>query len=448
MHPDFGSGLYDGQKIGIPYVVVSGSSTPKAHADVRLRRRVRPGPVPDPARTCRSRATRARGDGDRHALIVDRDTCTLYELYALHRSGSGWAAGSGAIWNLRSNKLRPAGWTSADAAGLPILPGLARYDEVAAGAIDHALRFTAARDAARLHLPGAPPGRATRPSPSLPPMGLRVRLKASFDISGFPPQARVILTALKRYGMILADNGSPWYISGAPDPRWSNDDLHSLGRLTGADFEVVDTSKLRPVGGRAGRDATRASVTTKVAPAPGLDSTVTVAAHRLGELLHDREAEAAADRPLAAVLVVEEEAVERVREVVDARARARCPRRRRRRGSERTVTVPPGGVSRSAFSTRFEATWSSRSWSPSTQASSPSADERDAELPGRRLVAGDRGAGELAELDGSRSTENSWRFIRARSSRSRTSRSSRRDSTRIVCEASSGVKAPSDSPSA
>jgi hypothetical protein len=184
-------------------------------------------------------------DGDRHALIVDRDTCTLYELYALHRTGGSWTAGSGAIWSLRSNKLRPAGWTSADAAGLPILPGLARYDEVAAGAIDHALRFTAP-DTRRAYIYPARHFASDSTDPSLPPMGLRVRLKASVDIRGFPPQARVVLQALKSYGMILADNGSPWYISGAPDPRWSNDDLHSLSRLTGADFEVVDTSLLRP----------------------------------------------------------------------------------------------------------------------------------------------------------------------------------------------------------
>ena len=201
------------------------------------------GPVPDPP------SVPIEGDpnrdGDRHALIVDRDTCTLYELYALHRTGTGWAAGSGAIWSLRSNKLRPAGWTSADAAGLPILPGLARYDEVAAGAIDHALRFTAQRTR-RAYIYPARHFASDSTDPSLPPMGLRVRLKASFDTRGFPPQARIVLEALKRYGMILADNGSPWYISGAPDPRWSNDDLHALGRLTGADFEVVDTSRLRP----------------------------------------------------------------------------------------------------------------------------------------------------------------------------------------------------------
>ena len=142
VHPDFGSGLYDGQKIGIPYVVVSGSSTPKAKPTFDYADESDPGPYPIP-QNVPIEGDPHPGDGDRHALIVDRDTCTLYELYALHRSGSGWAAGSGAIWSLRSNKLRPLTWTSADAAGLPILPGLARYDEVAAGAIDHALRFTA-----------------------------------------------------------------------------------------------------------------------------------------------------------------------------------------------------------------------------------------------------------------------------------------------------------------
>jgi hypothetical protein len=244
VHPDFGSGLYDGQRIGIPYVVVSGSKTPKARPRFEYADESDPGPYPIPASVPIEGAPHP-DDGDRHALIVDRDTCTLYELYALQRAGAGWAAGSGAIWSLRSNKLRPAGWTSADAAGLPILPGLARYDEVAAGSIDHALRFTAPRTR-RAYVYPARHYASDSSDPSLPPMGLRVRLKASVNIDGFPPQARVVLEALKRYGMILADNGSPWYISGAPDPRWSNDDLHSLGRLTGADFEVVDTSHLRP----------------------------------------------------------------------------------------------------------------------------------------------------------------------------------------------------------
>lgn len=244
VHADFGSGLWDGHKIGIPYVVVSGRSTPRARLRFDYAGESDKGPYPIPGNVPIEGGPHA-DDGDRHALIVDRDTCTLYELYALHRRGGGWAAGSGAIWSLRSNRLRPAGWTSADAAGLPILPGLARYDELAAGAIDHALRFTAARTR-RAYVYPARHYASDLTDPALPPMGLRVRLKASFDTSGFPPQARVVLEALKRYGMILADNGSPWYISGAPDPRWSNDDLHSLGRLTGRDFEVVDTSRLHP----------------------------------------------------------------------------------------------------------------------------------------------------------------------------------------------------------
>ena len=244
VHPDFGSGLYDGQRIGIPYVVVSGDVTPQAKPTFAYADESDPGPYPIPANVPIEGDPRPDG-GDRHALIIDRDSCTLYELYALQKTTHGWSAGSGAIWNLRSNALRPAGWTSADAAGLPIFPGLARYDEVAAGAIDHALRFTAP-ETRRAYIYPARHYASSSTDAALPPMGLRVRLKAGFDTSGFPPQARVILTALKRYGMILADNGSPWYISGAPDPRWSNDDLHSLSRLTGADFQVVDTSHLRP----------------------------------------------------------------------------------------------------------------------------------------------------------------------------------------------------------
>ncbi|HEY7398173.1 MAG TPA: hypothetical protein VH538_07725 [Gaiellaceae bacterium] len=239
LHPDFGSGLYDGQRIGIPYVVVSGRSTPRYRPSFEYSDESDRGPYPIP------RNVPIEGGGDRHALVVDRDTCTLYELYALRRHGSGWEAGSGAIWSLRSNALRPATWTSADAAGLPILPGLARYDEVAVGAIDHALRFTAPRTRRAFVYP-ARHYASDSTDPSLPPMGLRVRLKASFDTRGFLPQARVVLEALKRYGMILADNGSPWYVTGAPGPRWSNDDLHALERVTGADFEVVDTSRLRP----------------------------------------------------------------------------------------------------------------------------------------------------------------------------------------------------------
>jgi hypothetical protein len=240
LHADFGSGLWEGRPIGIPFDVVS-RATPRSHvvfdyADESDRVRY---PIPRSVHIEGGRAS----DGDRHALLLDRDACKLYELYALYPRGDGWHAGSGAVWNLRSNALRPAGWTSADAAGLPIFPGLARYDEVARGVIDHALRFTASRTR-RAYVYPARHYASSSDDPSLPPMGLRVRLKADVDVSGFPRQARIVLQALKAYGMILADNGSSWYVSGAPSPRWSNDDLHSLGRITGADFEVVDTSSL------------------------------------------------------------------------------------------------------------------------------------------------------------------------------------------------------------
>ncbi|MBV8562212.1 MAG: hypothetical protein JOZ56_03900 [Actinobacteria bacterium] len=241
VHADFGSGLWDGGPIGIPYDVVS-EKTPKSsvtfdYADESDRVRY---PIPKTVHIEGGNGS----SGDRHALLVDKDTCKLYELFALYpKPGGGWKAGSGAVWSLTSDHLRPAGWTSADAAGLPIFPGLARYDEVARGVIDHALRFTAPRTR-RAYVYPARHYASSSDDPSLPPMGLRVRLKASLDISGFPPQARVVLQALKTYGMILADNGSPWFISGAPNPHWNNDDLHSLGRVTGADFEVVDTSSL------------------------------------------------------------------------------------------------------------------------------------------------------------------------------------------------------------
>jgi hypothetical protein len=237
LHPDFGSGLYDGRPIGIPYDVVS-KQTKRFRLKFGYADESDKGPYPIP-KSVHIEGGRA-STGDRHAVLVDKDACKLYELYALYPKGGGWSAGSGAIWNLRSNALRPAGWTSADAAGLPIFPGLARYDEVARGVIDHALRFTAARTR-RAYVYPARHYASSSNDPALPPMGLRVRLKASVDISGFPKQARVVLQALKTYGMILADNGSNWYISGAPNPHWSNDDLHSLGRVTGSMFEVVET---------------------------------------------------------------------------------------------------------------------------------------------------------------------------------------------------------------
>jgi hypothetical protein len=226
VHADFGSGLWEGQPIGIPYNVVTAAQT-KAHVRFEYADESDKGPYPIPAQP------KIEGGSDHHILIVDRSSCRLYELGGAQRTGSGWTAWAGAIWNLRSNAVRPLTWTSADAAGLPILPGLARY-----GDLNHALRFTAERTR-RVFVYPARHYASSSTDLSLPPMGLRVRLKASFKTSGFPPQARAVLETLKRYGMILADNGSDWFITGAPDPRWSNEDLHSLGQVHGSDFEVV-----------------------------------------------------------------------------------------------------------------------------------------------------------------------------------------------------------------
>ncbi|HXT37289.1 MAG TPA: hypothetical protein VN837_17075 [Chloroflexota bacterium] len=232
LHPDFSNqGAY-----GIPFQVVSGSQK-KSPVSFDYASESDKGLYPIPAKPL------IEGGSDRHMLLIDAGTCTLYELYAAQHTSAGWHAGSGAIWNLRSNALRPDGWTSADAAGLPIFPGLVRYDEVARGLIDHALRFTADRTA-RAHLYPARHD-AGESGTGLPPMGLRLRLKSGVDISWAGPQTRVILTALKKYGMILADNGTSWYISGAPDPHWNDNELHQLNRISGADFEVVDTARLR-----------------------------------------------------------------------------------------------------------------------------------------------------------------------------------------------------------
>jgi len=222
---------------GIPYNVV-GRFQPTAPVRFDYAGESDPGPYPIPAHPV------IEAGGDAHLLLVDRDACRLYELYAAKQTASGWTAGSGAIWDLRSNSLRPDTWTSAAAAGLPILPGLARYDEVARGVTDHALRFTAPRTRTA-HLYPARHDAGDGNASSLPPMGLRVRLKASVRLSGFSPAERAILTCLKRYGMILADNSSPWFISGAPDRRWNDDDLRLLGRITGADLQVGATSSLR-----------------------------------------------------------------------------------------------------------------------------------------------------------------------------------------------------------
>jgi len=236
LHPDFGT-VYDGEPWGIPFITVPGTQArvPVAfdYADESD-----PGPYPIPPSAPIEGGPSSTGD--RHVLVVDVDHWVLYELYDAHpvNGGASWTAGSGAVFDLSSDSLRPAGWTSADAAGLPIFPGLARYDEVAAGAITHALRFTCpvTREA---YVPPARHWASSQTSANLPPMGMRVRLKAGVDISTFPADDQVILTALERYGMMLADNGSPFYLSGAPDPRWNDADINLLKRLHASDFEVV-----------------------------------------------------------------------------------------------------------------------------------------------------------------------------------------------------------------
>jgi len=242
LHPDFGAGLWEGGPIGIPYTTVPGTQ-PRVAVAFDYADESDPGPYPIP--TDAPIEGGADSDGDRHVLVVDRDHCVLYEMYDAWPTPDGsWYAGSGAVFDLRSHALRPADWTSADAAGLPILPGLVRYDEVMSGAIRHALRFTAPYTR-REYLWPARHYASSSTDPNRPPMGQRFRLKADFDISGFSPTNQVILTALKQYGMFLADNGSSWFLSGVPDERWDNDDLHELQeRVRGSAFEAVDESSL------------------------------------------------------------------------------------------------------------------------------------------------------------------------------------------------------------
>lgn len=245
-HADFGAGDWppgSGAPIGIPYITVPSTQAKVLihYTDYGDESDAGPFPIPTNAPIEGGRSS----DGDRHVLVVEQGSCRLYELYrAFPRPDGGWDAGSGAVFDLTVNgPLRPTGWTSADAAGLPILPGLVRYEEVAAGEIRHALRFTAPCTQNAYVWPAR--HRAGSCGSSYPPMGQRFRLKASFNISSAPAQVRPILVAMKKYGIILADNGSPWYFSGAPDPRWNNDDLHWLDRqLTGANFEAVDAAAL------------------------------------------------------------------------------------------------------------------------------------------------------------------------------------------------------------
>jgi hypothetical protein len=233
---DFGSGLWEGGPIGIPYDVVGRGTK-------RSRVRFSYAAESDRVRYPIPRGVHIEGgpdaDGDRHALLVDRSRCRLYELFALRREGGRWTAGSGATWSLRRPRLRPAGWTSADAAGLPILPLLARYQEVRRGRIGHALRMTVSQSRRAFVFP-ARHFASSDTDPALPRMGERLRLKASTDISGLPRQARIVARAMKEYGLIVADNGSDWFVSGAPHPRWDNDQLQQLRRLRGSDFEVVE----------------------------------------------------------------------------------------------------------------------------------------------------------------------------------------------------------------
>ena len=241
LHPDFGSGLWDGAPIGIPYNIVN-NSVRKQRVTFEYTGESDPGPYPIPANPGIEGG--GGSDGDRHLLIIQKDEKKLYELYAAEKQPDGsWHAGSGAVYNLSAYRLRPAGWTSADAAGLAILPGLVRYEEVAAGHIDHAIRFTAPATR-RAYIWPARHYASSITDPSYPPMGQRFRLKASFNTSGYPYQARVILNALKKYGMILADNGGAWYITGVPDSRWNNNALHTLQRVKGSDFEAVNESSL------------------------------------------------------------------------------------------------------------------------------------------------------------------------------------------------------------
>lgn len=237
LHPDFGT-VWEGAPIGIPYVVVGGDQ-PRLSVSFDYDNQSDPGPYPIPPDPPIEGG--ADSDGDRHIIVIDRDNQLLYELFYAYPSGAGWTAGSGAIFDLTSNALRPAGWTSADAAGLPIFPGLARYDEIVErGELNHALRFTVAHTQ-RAYISPARHYASDSTDSNRPPMGLRVRLKSDFDVSPFPPTVQVVLRGLKRYGMFVADNGSNWYITGAPDSRWNDEELSALGDVKGHDFEVVYT---------------------------------------------------------------------------------------------------------------------------------------------------------------------------------------------------------------
>ncbi len=258
MHADFGSGTWNGGPIGIPITLVS-KSQPLVPVAFDYADESDAGPYPIPASAAIEGGPAS--DGDRHILVLNQDTCRLYELYyAWPQANGSWTAGSGAIYDLASNALRPDGWTSADAAGLPILPGLVRYEEVAAGEISHAIRFTVSKTG-KAHVWPARHDASSLTGSQYPPMGQRFRLKASVNISSYSPPVQVILTAMKKYGIILADNGSNWYVSGAPDSRWNNDVLRELRAITGNDFEAIDCRSylLDPNSGKVRQTASNAS---------------------------------------------------------------------------------------------------------------------------------------------------------------------------------------------
>ena len=266
LHPDFGAGLYAGGPIGIPFNLVPGSQ-PKVALGFDYADESDPGPYPIPPGAAIEGGSSSTGD--RHVLVVDTDNCLLYETWSSYPQTDGsWHAGSGAIFNLKSDALRPRDWTSADAAGLPVLPGLTRYDEVASGEIRHALRFTVPQTRNSYLWPARHYASSLTGS-NYPPIGQRFRLKASFDVSGFSPETQVILVALKKYGMIIADNGSAWYISGVPDERWNNDVLVSeFARVSGSNFEAVDESSLmlNPDSGQALQQAGAPDTVAPTAP--------------------------------------------------------------------------------------------------------------------------------------------------------------------------------------
>ena len=242
VHADFGSGLWDNGPIGIPFITVPGTQPKVPISYTDYGEESDPGPFPIPPQAPIEGGPGS--DGDRHVLVVDRGSCLLYELYYSWPQGDGsWWASSGALYDLRGHTLRPDTWTSADAAGLPILPGLVRYDEVASGEIRHAIRFTVP-STRRAYVWPARHYASSLTGAQYPPMGQRFRLKADYDVSTFSPEVQVILKALKKYGMILADNGSAWFLSGAPDERWDNDHLRELHRVLGSAFEAVDVHSL------------------------------------------------------------------------------------------------------------------------------------------------------------------------------------------------------------